>query len=123
MVQRNKARFIESIAKSEVDLLHGERTKEQTVYRLKDLGFSTFSELQLQRKDNTMHTQSLYIDNETLTSEEENVLDQFDYLLNMPLSNLTSDKIVELQNDAQKKKGLEKIASTSAYDLWRQDLE
>lgn len=124
MVQRNKARFIESVAKSEIDLLNGKNTKEQTVHILKGLGFSTLSELQLQRNDNSFYCRQGPIENETLTIEDESFLDQFNYLLNMPLSSMTSEKITELRNDAQKKeKELENIASTTAHDLWRQDLD
>jgi DNA topoisomerase-2 len=50
-------------------------------------------------------------------------VDGYDYLLNLPLWNLTAEKIVSLQNELQQKtKELQALKSTSEADMWRADL-
>ena len=49
---------------------------------------------------------------------------EYDYLLNMPLSSLTTDKIHDLREDAQKtQQELEAIKSATPEDLWHSDLD
>ena len=54
----------------------------------------------------------------------EGALNEYDYLLNMPLSSLTTEKVLALQEEAVvKDKELDIIRATSPSDLWRQDLD
>jgi DNA topoisomerase-2 len=49
---------------------------------------------------------------------------QYDYLLSMPLSSLTAEKIADLQKEASKKEqDFEQLQNTSPEDLWRADLD
>jgi DNA topoisomerase-2 len=132
-VSQNKARFIEAVSNGRIKLTTGRKTKEETVMELKSLGYSTVDELQRIRNDNTVFKRRLVSqepldDNEedaTLTIEHESpTRSDFDYLLNMPLSSLTSERIQELLKDAAKKDDeLKLIQSKSAEDLWRSDLD
>ncbi len=48
---------------------------------------------------------------------------EFNYLLNMPISSLTTERVAELKKEARKKEDdLENIRKASAYDLWKDDL-
>ena len=88
------------------------------------------SELMIIKRDNAVDQRNS--DNTTvdLTGEiEEDQVEvkrekEFDYLLSMPLSSLTAEKIVELQNNATKAQAeLKMIRKTTAEDLWRTDLD
>jgi DNA topoisomerase-2 len=49
---------------------------------------------------------------------------EYDYLLSMPLSSLTSERIVDLREDADKKeKEMLETKATTAKDLWMKDLD
>lgn len=51
-------------------------------------------------------------------------LKQYDYLLNMPLSSLTLDKIEALQSDTQRvENDLQDVKNTTAESLWHSDLD
>lgn len=50
--------------------------------------------------------------------------ESYDYLIKMPIYNLTEDKIEEFENNLQNKKNeLEVIKSTSPTEMWKNDIE
>mmetsp|Transcript_16839 Transcript_16839/g.35435 ORF Transcript_16839/g.35435 Transcript_16839/m.35435 type:complete len:182 (-) Transcript_16839:27-572(-) len=128
-LMRNKARFIEEVSADKIDLLHGRKSKEATNALLEEMGFSKHSELDAIKMNNTVAKRRSATDtiNDELTADEDSQKDlskEYDYLLNMPLSSLTSEKIEALNEDASKTDAkLDKIKNTTASDLWREDLD
>eukprot|EP00584_Thalassiosira_punctigera_P002177 CAMPEP_0172533106 /NCGR_PEP_ID=MMETSP1067-20121228/5916_1 /TAXON_ID=265564 ORGANISM="Thalassiosira punctigera, Strain Tpunct2005C2" /NCGR_SAMPLE_ID=MMETSP1067 /ASSEMBLY_ACC=CAM_ASM_000444 /LENGTH=628 /DNA_ID=CAMNT_0013317697 /DNA_START=11 /DNA_END=1894 /DNA_ORIENTATION=- len=128
-LMRNKARFIEAVSADRIDLLHGRKSKEATNALLEEMGFSKHSELDAIKMNNAVAKRRSAADvvGDESAANEENPKDlskEYDYLLSMPLSSLTSEKIEALNDDASKTDSkLEKIKNTSASDLWREDLE
>lgn len=128
---RNRARFIEAVTTGRIELVSGRKSKDETVAELHNLGFATSTELHALRDDHAVAVRrrnaaklaadaSAGDDDEIATKPRS----EFDYLLNMPLSSLTADKIAELREEAAKKdRELEQIQATSAEDLWHQDLD
>lgn len=125
VLQRNKARFIQLVTNGEINIMSGRATKQETSSALANQGFSTLSELKAIRNDNSLYKlQQLLPEISEIETIDENDGSEFDYLLNMPLSSLTVEKISELKKDAvRKEEELDLTQSTTAADLWRQDLK
>lgn len=124
---RNRARFVEAVISGDVDLTSGRKSKDETTTRLFELGFETSSELDLIRNDNAWYRRKqnklLSTSNSSGQDPRSEKLD-FDYLLNMSLLSLTSDKISDLREEAEnQEKGHQAAKATTASDLWRQDLD
>ena len=126
---RNKASFIEQVIDGTIDLIQSKKPKVDMVHFLHESGFAKMSDLKATQ--DLLHTTQQHIDitndrNDTFNScklEENHELNEFDYLLNMPLSSLTKERIDGLQSDASKKeKELVSIRETTPKDLWREDL-
>lgn len=121
---RNKARLIESVIAGEIDLMSGRKSKQETASRLEELNFMPSSRLKEIRNDNApfrRRDQPPILEGDTNGESDDS---EFDYLLSMPLSSLTAEKVASLQEDAEKKdKELEATRATSASDLWRRDLD
>lgn len=124
---RNRARFIELVIAGEIDLVSGKKSKRETTTRLEELNFLSSSMLDAIRNDNApfrrrqQHTRAALQDGTDTIEPSDS---KFDYLLNMPLSSLTTEKIVALQEEAAKKEqNLELTRKTTASDLWKQDLD
>ena len=130
-LMRNKARFIEAVSADQIDLLHGRKSKEATNALLEEMGFAKNSELDAIKSNNTVakrRTEENKVSSGSLEDEDNDQRDsymkEYDYLLNMPLSSLTSEKIDALNDDATKTDAkLEKIKNTSPSDLWTEDLD
>jgi DNA topoisomerase-2 len=124
---RNKANFISAVTAGNVDLMSGRQSRAATSTRLAELGFAKKSELHAIRNDNAPYkrnTQTQSFPDQVEEVQEITIDSEFDYLLNMPLSSLTSEKISELQEQAQKvEEDFRRIQSTKAADLWREDLD
>jgi DNA topoisomerase II len=126
LLSRNKAKFIQAVTAGEIDLMSGRKSKTETASKLEELGFAKSSELKAIRNDNEPYRRNKLL---TIAEDENNESEdidgsEFDYLLSMPLSSLTSEKIAALHLEASKKEEeLEVTKATSAADLWRQDLE
>jgi DNA topoisomerase II len=129
---RNKARFIELVSSGAIELLKGKSTKQETILSLVRFGLSPMHDL-LQLKNNNSFRANQ--DHEAKSSESgdsdffvsttsnDSVESGYDYLLDMPLSSLTSERVSDLKRDATKKEAeLESYKSTTASELWRQDL-
>jgi DNA topoisomerase II len=136
LLARNKAKFIQAVTSNGIDLLSGKKSKQETVQKMQELGFSTDTDLKAVRNDNDPFRRNklLTVSNDTLSIEagnEEAVdgdsndeLGEYDYLLNMPLSSLTAEKVLGLQQEALiKDKELEIIKRTTPTDLWLEDLK
>jgi DNA topoisomerase-2 len=123
-VLRNKARFIEAVSSGRIDLIGGKRSKEETVGILRELDFASATELQAIKNEKGLAQKikdESESDSQTL-SEKGN--GGYDYLLNMPLSSLTTDRISDLQSEASKTENeLSEIRKKSPIDLWRSDLD
>lgn len=115
----NKANFIQQVTSGSVDLLSGKKTREEMTKILREMGFASYASLTEIRNDNAVSKRHY-----SKTSDEKDEAPDYDYLLNMPLKNLTVENIEELRNEAStKEKVLKQIRSTSPLDLWREDLE
>lgn len=131
LLARNKAKFIQTVIENEIDLLRGKKSKQDLTNRLNELGFSTFSDLRTVRNNNEPFRRrklATTFDVDGMKSGEfdfdNSGLGEYDYLLNMPLSSLTIEKVSGLQEEASlKDKELEVTKATTASDLWRQDLD
>lgn len=121
---RNKARFIENVVDGKISLVKGGKTKQDTIHELLDQNFVRMCDLQkiLSRKKSQQESKT---SNVTTNMNEEDGEDskQFDYLLNMSLSSLTSDRVESLVSDASKtEKELMDIQNATPESLWNDDL-
>ena len=128
-IMQNKANFIAAVTEGKVDIVRGQKSKSETVENLKSLGFASSSELDELKKNvqaSNSHGGSASGGEETdvLSESKGKPEKEYDYLLNMPLSSLTTDKIHDLREDAQKtQQELEAIKSATPEDLWHSDLD
>jgi DNA topoisomerase-2 len=129
---RNKARFIEAVTTGKIELVSGKKSKSEASAQLKNLGFATASDLLAIKSDNALAKRRQALDqqgpNESIHNElkegSSSASSDFDYLLNMPLSSLTVERIIELRKDADRRdEELRHIQATTAEDLWRTDLD
>ena len=122
-VLSNKAKFIEAVTTSQLDLASGRKGKGELVTDINGLGLLSDSELLAIRSDNDVVKRRFREESEDELEIIEPI-DGYDYLLNMPLSSLTSERIAALRNDASKKtKELNRLINTEPTDLWRSDLD
>lgn len=127
-VLRNKARFIQSVTDSTIDLARGRVSQSELVAQLHGLGFASSQDLSNIKSDHTLyHRRSAASDGPVdghATGREKPADMDYAYLLNMPLSSLTSERIEKLSREAKsKEEQLETLLSTSAEDMWRNDLD
>ena len=95
------------------------------------MGFAKNSDLDAIKSNNTVakrHTANNKVNSGSLGGEDneqrDSYMKEYDYLLNMPLSSLTTDKIDALNDDAtQTTRKLQRIKNTSPSDLWMEDLD
>ena len=122
---RNKAQFILAVADGKLELTGKPRkTQSETIARLEELDFLDAMKLKAIKNNNAVAARRLLKasddDDDEANDEEVN----FDYLLNLPLSSLTSEKIDSLLSDAEETEGaLAKLKMTTPEDMWRTDLE
>lgn len=116
---RSKARFIELVADGKIDLIHRRRTKSEVIKNLMQLNFLTLQELNSIKQG--IHDTNV---TDTAARSVNNGENEYNYLLNMPISSFTSELVDSLKQDATKKEDyLETIRNTSARDLWKLDLK
>jgi hypothetical protein len=120
-------RFIEVVSSGEVDLIKGRSSKHELINELTRKKFATTKELNEVRNNNALRKRRRKInlwDQEKKDKEDNEDESPYDYLLNMPLSCLTVEKISDLNKEAEKRESEMKIAkNTSSSDLWRADLD
>jgi len=94
-LMKNKSRFIQAVSEDKIDLLHGRKSKDATTMLLQDMGFSKQSDLDAIKMNNDVARRHAF-DNTTYKESSEHEADtndfskEYDYLLNLPLSSLTS---------------------------------
>jgi DNA topoisomerase-2 len=137
---RNKTMFIENVVDGKIDLVRGGKSKLDTVHQLEELEFVKTSELEsiltrskastkLNSIKNNLETEiqqgDIHLDDDAVARmEESQELKQYDYLLNMPLSSLTSERINSLRAEAERTLNeLIKMRNTSPQQLWNTDLD
>jgi DNA topoisomerase-2 len=121
---RNKAEFIEAVTNGKIELMSGRKSKDQLFADLQRLGFLTARELQAIKEDNALSKRRKTSLMGEGVEETESKVEEFSYLLNMPISSLTAERIEDLRGEAAKKEeNLIRIRDTSAADLWRDDLD
>lgn len=119
-------RFIEVVSSGEVDLIKGRSSKHELINELTRKKFATTKELNEVRNNNALRKRRRKINplDQDKKDNEDEVESPYDYLLNMPLSCLTVEKISDLNKEAEKRESEMKIAKdTSSSDLWRADLD
>lgn len=122
-ILRNKAGFIKAVTSGDIDLTSGRRSKQETSKMLKERGFLDSVELNAIKNENVLWKRRQFASEKGEGGSNLEPMN-FDYLLNMPLSSLTSEKIRELgEHAATKDKELEEMKSTTPVDLWRRDLQ
>jgi DNA topoisomerase II len=123
-VRRNKSRFVKAVVAGEIDLASGRQSKPEIVSSLAKLGFATDTELKAIKNDNALWKRRKLEEPTDDATQEASLLSEFDYLMNMPISSLTHERIIELETEAIKKeKESSEIRNTSPQDIWRDDLE
>eukprot|EP00985_Skeletonema_marinoi_P006150 scaffold2673_cov119-Skeletonema_marinoi.AAC.2 len=128
-LMRNKARFIQAVSTNDIDLLNGKKSKDATIALLEEMEFVKQSDLEVIKSNNTVAKRRAF--NTVVVSEEleqdPHALDpskEYDYLLSMPLSSLTAEKIEALNNEAAKMDAkMEELKNTSVEELWKSDLD
>lgn len=130
-LMRNKARFIEAVSTNSIDLLHGKKSKDATNALLEEMHFVKQSDLEVIKSNNTVAKRRATIDvgmDEELGQESgassKDPSKEYEYLLSMPLSSLTTEKIEALKSEASKMDlKMEEMKNTTASDLWTRDLD
>mmetsp|Transcript_7392 Transcript_7392/g.10576 ORF Transcript_7392/g.10576 Transcript_7392/m.10576 type:complete len:1439 (+) Transcript_7392:256-4572(+) len=124
LLMSNKARFIEQVVDGNIDLVAQKKkgmTEVETSYLLEEMGFMKMTDLKNIKIENSKGSE--FVNALKLPAIQELNHKEYDYLLNMPLSSLTSDRVDGLRRDAQKsEKELSFITNTVPEDLWREDL-
>jgi DNA topoisomerase-2 len=115
----NKARFILMVVKGELEL-----RKRKKADLLKDLAprkFTPWSELEDPSADKVSDKKKDEDEEEETTDAPEK--SDYDYLLSMPLWNLTFEKVEELKKQLEQKKAeLAEIIATAIEMMWDRDL-
>lgn len=115
---QSKAKFIEYVTDGKIDLVQGRLAKADLVHVLSNDDFKKQSELTALK-----HRQIVGVDYTDVEGSVSNAESEYNYLLNMPISSLTTERVAELRKEAKKKEeDLEIIRKVSAYDLWKEDL-
>jgi DNA topoisomerase-2 len=127
---RNKARFIQMVSDGQIDLVGGRISKEDTSSMLRNFEFNTMMELEVIKNRNSLNNNadgenSVEADGENSVGADALSVDSdFDYLLRMPLSSLTREKIEDLNHEASKtEQDLKDVSATKPEEVWMSDLE
>jgi DNA topoisomerase-2 len=97
-LMKNKSDFIQAVSENKVDLLHGRKSRDATISLLEEMGFSKQSDLDAIKMNNSVTKRRA---TDGAVTEDESLADlddtndsskEYDYLLNLPLSSLTSGK-------------------------------
>ncbi|KAJ3448739.1 DNA topoisomerase/gyrase [Anaeramoeba flamelloides] len=114
----NKARFIKMIIDG--DLVIQQKKRKALLNELKDLEFAAFP---TQKKKNIIEN----IEEEEMQYDDdnkENNSSDYDYLLKMPLWNLTWERYQKILQDREsKKQAKDELAATEPLDIWRSNLD
>jgi DNA topoisomerase II len=104
--------------------MKGRNSKQELTDEMARKGFATTKVLGEVRKNNALHKRKINVMDQEQKEHETEAESPFDYLLNMPLSSLTVEKINSLNQDAEKREiEMKNAKETSSFDLWRADLD
>ena len=99
-LMKNKSRFIQAVSENTIDLLHGKRSKEATISLLEEMEFTKQTDLDAIKMNNAVAKRralNAAINDEPSENENDShSKKEYDYLLNLPLSSLTSGKLFHL---------------------------
>jgi DNA topoisomerase-2 len=117
----NKARFILMVVQDKLELR--KRKKADLLKELKAKKFTPWSELKDPNEDKVPVDKKKVDEEENEAASEPVEKSEYDYLLNMPLWNLTYEKVEELKKQLEKKKAeLAEIIGTTIETMWDKDL-
>eukprot|EP00804_Cyclotella_cryptica_P000917 CCRYP_001141-RE/>CCRYP_001141-RE protein AED:0.32 eAED:0.32 QI:0/0.66/0.25/1/0.33/0.5/4/0/846 len=97
-LMKNKAGFIQAVSENRVDLLHGRKSRDATISLLEEMGFSKQSDLDAIKMNNAVAKRRATdgaVTGDDSAADEYDTSDsskEYDYLLSLPLSSLTSGK-------------------------------
>ncbi|KAJ3055967.1 DNA topoisomerase 2 [Rhizophlyctis rosea] len=112
----NKVRFVTEIIKGQLTVQNKKRNL--LLQELKDRGYDTFYKGKTERADAGGD------DAEGEAEEEQVGGNGYDYLLSMPIWNLTMEKVQKLQKEqAERAQEVEILSRRTIDDLWRTDLD
>ena len=98
-------------------------SKTESFSQLSELGFATARDLEVIKSNNSVRKKN-HLAESTIKGGEINPNSDYDYLLKMPLSSLTHEKIDELTTDASKaESNLKDLQSIEPEELWMSDLD
>ena len=133
----NKVRFILCMISEEIKISRVKRG--DVVKRLKEMGFKTHSQLNEilpEKKKATLKNEGSTAEagenNEELVANEASdealaggiPMKEYDYLLSMPMMNLTEERVAELQRLLkEKKKEYDALEHTHIFEIWEKDLD
>lgn len=81
-------------------------------------GFASASDLYIIRNDN-----AVFKNKPSKAGKRTEIDSDFDYLLDMPLSSLTQEKVAELNKEAKRREyDLQTVRHQTSADMWRADL-
>jgi len=123
----NKARFIEEVVDGSIGLMKGGKTKLDTIHELQENNFAPLSELEtiLSQKHKKIEQDLIIEKKEDLDNDEDGTknMKQYDYLLSMPLSSLTAEKVEYLRTQANAANNdLKDLKEATPESLWHTDL-
>jgi DNA topoisomerase-2 len=134
-VSKNKSQFIDQVSAGEFDLLKTRQKKVDAELMLEELGFDKMGRMVETRKENQASATSMNQDRADADADGEGEHEhgevaaasssgEYDYLLNMPLSSFTSERIAKLDANVTKRQhDLSVLQKSTADDLWRTDLD
>ncbi|CAG9316989.1 unnamed protein product [Blepharisma stoltei] len=115
----NKVRFINALSDGEISVYN--RMKTLIVGDLKRKDFMSASEL-----DNIFkESNNSDLDEDERSGIRKKIpLDEYDYLLNLPLWSFTFEKVRQLKAEEEEKSALlEKLINTTIFEMWIKDLD
>ncbi|KAL7574957.1 hypothetical protein ACA910_010777 [Epithemia clementina (nom. ined.)] len=116
MILRNQARFIQKVVHGEINLVDGRSSIPMMNARLSALGFDSSAKLEEVKNNNAIGKRN----QQRANSEEK---DPFNYILKLPVSSFTSERIAEIEEEAKKTdRRLKEIQATTSRELWHQEL-
>ena len=117
----NRARFIRAVSSGDIQIAKATRPELDALLRSR--GFASDGELRFKGGPASAVDTASDAETESGGEDDEVVKGDYDYLLNMPLSQLTADRAAALEASLAKATAQHTaLASTSPLGLWRADL-
>ena len=124
LLLKNKCRFLNDVSDGKIDIVSKRRSKEEAETILGRLHFDKKSALDAILEKEIFDDGAIYPEEE---KNEENVFrssNEYDYLLNLPLSSFTKEKVQTLNLESKQiENQLEKLQNTTPEQLWLADLK